>query len=103
MSYIVIICYIILHYCRLPNDEVEASIINKILHCRQAAIGEKEKEIECIIEEKKTIGEEKDRINKEKDRIKNENDLFKKENKRISEQHKALISSYDTVLQQLSC
>ena len=91
-----IICYIILHYCRLPNDEVEASIINKILHCRQAAIEEKEKEIECIIEEKKTIGEEKDRINKEKDRI-------KKEKERISEQHKALISSYDTVLQQLSC
>ena len=89
MSYVVIICYIILHYCRLPNDEVEASIINKILHCRQAAIEEKEKEIECIIEEKKTIGEEKDRIKNEKERI--------------SEQHKALISSYDTVLQQLSC
>lgn len=81
--------YTILYYCRLPNDEVEASIINKILHCRQAAIEEKEKEIECTIEEKKAIDEEKDKI--------------KKENERISEQNKALKFSYDTALQQLSC
>ena len=41
---------------------MEASIINKILHCRQVAIEEKEKEIECIVEENKAIDEEKDMI-----------------------------------------
>ena len=67
-----------LYYCRLPpTDAVEASIINKILHCRQAEkqriTDEKDKQIQKLVEETNRITEAK---NNEIDSLKYSNDAL---------------------------